>query len=121
MRIKRILRGFNNRTRKNKGCYVSLSMLYVGPSLSRGHQTVAIMNLKIHCFKVTWLKTGMRMENLATYLGYVTSHLVVTCPSLINLVSDLLIVPSRSCVKHEMLWSRGTCLMKRTWTQNIYR
>ena len=48
--IKIIPRGFNIFTRKNKRCYVSLPMSYIGSSLSRGHQVVTIMNVKIYCF-----------------------------------------------------------------------
>ena len=48
--IRRIPRGFKNFTRKNKRCYVSLPIPYIELSLSRGHQTVTIMNRKIHCF-----------------------------------------------------------------------
>ena len=39
--IKRIPWGFNIFTRKNARCYVSLPIPYIGPSLSRDHQTVA--------------------------------------------------------------------------------
>ena len=42
--IKRIPRGWNIFTRKNKRCYDSLPKPCIRPSLSRGHQTVAIMN-----------------------------------------------------------------------------
>ena len=48
--IKRILGDFNIFTRSNTRCYASLSIPYIGSSLSRDHQTVAIMNLKIYCF-----------------------------------------------------------------------
>ena len=39
--IKRIPLGFNIFTRKNTRCDVSLPIPYIGPSLSRDHQTVA--------------------------------------------------------------------------------
>ena len=48
--LKRISRSYNIFTRKNKICYVSLPAPYVGPSLSRDHQTLTIMDLKIYCF-----------------------------------------------------------------------
>ena len=38
--IKKIVRGFDILTRKNKICYVSLPIPYIRPTLSRGHQTV---------------------------------------------------------------------------------
>ena len=44
--IKRIPRGFNIFTRENTRCYVSLPIPYTGSPLSRGHQTVTIMNVK---------------------------------------------------------------------------
>ena len=47
--IKRIPRGFNFFTKKNKRCEVFLPTPYIGSSYSRGHQTVTIMNLKIYC------------------------------------------------------------------------
>ena len=37
-------------TRKNKSCYVYLPILYNWSSLSRDHQTVAIMNNCSYCF-----------------------------------------------------------------------
>ena len=48
--IERIPRGFNIFTRRNKRCYVSFPIPYIGPSLSRGYQTVAIMNAKMYGF-----------------------------------------------------------------------
>ena len=47
--IKRIPKGFNIFNKKNKRCYFSLPIPYIGPSLSRSHQTIT-MNLKIYCF-----------------------------------------------------------------------
>ena len=46
--VKRIPGGFKILTRKNTRCYVSLSIPYIGPSNSRGHQAMAIMNPKIY-------------------------------------------------------------------------
>ena len=40
--VKGIPRGFNIFTRKNKRCYVSLDIPYIGPSFSRDHHTVTI-------------------------------------------------------------------------------
>ena len=48
--INRIPRGFSIFTRKNARSYVSLSVPYIGPLLSRGYQTVAMMNLKYILF-----------------------------------------------------------------------
>ena len=48
--MKRISRVFYIFTRKNKRCDVSLSTPHIRPSFSRGHQTLAIRNLKIYCF-----------------------------------------------------------------------
>ena len=46
--VKRIPGGFKILTRKNTRCYVSLSIPYIGPSNSRGHQAMAIMNPKLY-------------------------------------------------------------------------
>ena len=45
--IKRNPRGFNIFIGKNKRCCVSLPTSYIPSSLSKGHQTVTIMNLNI--------------------------------------------------------------------------
>ena len=47
--IKRIHRGFNMSTRKDTRYYDSLSIPYIEPSLFRGYQTVAIINLLFRC------------------------------------------------------------------------
>ena len=45
--IKRIPTGFNTYTRKNKRCYISLPIPFIGFSLVRGHQIITIMNLNM--------------------------------------------------------------------------
>ena len=40
--VRRIPRGFNIFTRKNKRCYVSLAIPYIGPSFSTDHHTLTI-------------------------------------------------------------------------------
>ena len=47
--IKKTPEGFNTFTRKNKR-YVSLPMSYIGPLLSRDHQTGTTMNRNIYRF-----------------------------------------------------------------------
>ena len=48
--MKRIPKGFNIFARKNKDVMFLFLYRIYAPSLSRGHQTVTIMNLKIYCF-----------------------------------------------------------------------
>ena len=78
----------------------------VGPSFSRGHQTVTIMNLSLYCFYMPQLKTETRGEHLATLLWWVTVRLVVTCLNPFNPVNGCLIVRFRLSVGHGVLWPR---------------
>ena len=105
--VKRISRGLNLFNRKIKDA-VSLPTRYIGPSLSRGHPTVTIMNLNIY--------RNARGTSSHTLLMVTTARLVVTILNPINLVNGLLIVCSRLHVEHEMLWPRGKCLVRRIWT-----
>ena len=48
--VKRIPRDFNIFFKKNKSCCVFLSIPYIRPSFSRGHQIVTIMDLNIYYY-----------------------------------------------------------------------
>lgn len=63
--MKRMSRGFYIFIEKNEGCDVSLSIPYVGPSFSRGHQTLTIKNLKIYCLNASVKYLDARRTNIA--------------------------------------------------------
>ena len=53
-KIKRIPSSLNIFNRKNKRCPIYLPIPYNRPSLSRGHQTITIMNYCCYCFNGLW-------------------------------------------------------------------
>ena len=62
--IKRILAAFNNFNKKKWKMLCFCTYTHTGSSLSRGHQTVTIMHLKIYCFYMPRLKTATRGNHL---------------------------------------------------------
>ena len=64
--VKRIPRCFNIFARKNTKYYVSLLIPYIESSLSRGHQTVARMKIKVCYLYMPRIMTGTQGEHLAT-------------------------------------------------------
>ena len=88
----------------------SLPIPCIGPSLSRGHQTVTRTILNIYYFKCLGFLKELKVRRTFCH------PIFVTCLSPINLVNGLLVVRSGSCVGYEMLWTRRKSLVRRIGT-----
>ena len=140
---KRIHRDLNIFTRKNIRCYVSLPIPYIRPVhttpwLSRGYQTVRIMNHYCYCLMVfrislEWslyakyivlcLNASAKLRNARGLYRCpdLIDNFPTTCLSPINPVNGLLLVSCRWCAGHEILWPRERSLVRRIWTWKLCR